>query len=162
MADKQPDVSEKEETPISPSELDELSHVELRMLYEESTETLRFAKTLQWRTVGSTLITFAGLIVIAGLVDANKSLTDTFMAISILLCLGSLFTLVVFQFWQHNETMKIDVISSQFSGHFSKVRAKKSRLEANIHRYLLLFFMIVTVILGVTVAHLALSRIAII
>jgi hypothetical protein len=160
MADKDDD--EGRDDSITPSELDELSHAELRMLYRESTETMRFVKNLQWRTVGSTLMAYAGIVVISSMADANRALTDSLMAISILLCVGVLFTLVIYQFWQHNEGSKIDMMNKQFSSLYSKVRARKSRLEGNIHRYLLLFFMIVTIILGVTVTHLALSRIAII
>ncbi|MBT3559152.1 MAG: hypothetical protein HN644_05530 [Rhodospirillales bacterium] len=158
MADD--DSGDRDGGEVTPSELDELSHAELQMLYRESTETLRFVKNMQWRVVGSTLLTLGGMVVIASMVDADKSLTNTFMGISILLCVGVVFTLIIYQFWQHNEIMKIDAMNSHFSSLFAKVRAKKSRMEGNIHRYLLLFFMIVTVILGVTVAHLALSRIA--
>ncbi len=152
----------QQEDTVVPSDLDELSHAELQMLYRESTETLRFVKTLQWRTVGATLLIFGGVIAVANMIDANRSLTNSFMAISILLCMGALFTLVVFQIWQHNEARKIEMMSKHFSSVFSAVRAKKSRVEGNIHRYLLLGFMALTIILGITVTHLALSRIAVI
>jgi len=154
------DDNESEEEVFTPSELDELSHAELRMLYAESTETLRFVKSLQWKTVGSTLLAFMGMIVIARIIDANKPLTDKFMAISLLLTLASIFTLILYQFWQANEHAKINSMNARFSTLYRTVRAHKSSLEANIHRYTLLAFMMLTIILGATVTHLALTRIA--
>ncbi len=61
------------------SSLDEMTHAEARMLYAESTETLRFIKGHQWKNVGATLMTYLGLVFIAGFVDgahalANKSI----------------------------------------------------------------------------------------
>ncbi len=153
------EVDSKDED-VTPTELDELSHAELRMLYRESTATLRFVKSLQWKTVGSTLLTFMGLIAIARLIDANKGLTDKFMAISILLTLASIFTLVLYQFWQSNEHAKINSMNTKFSSLYRSVRAHKSSLEANIHRYTLLTFMMLSIVLGVIVTHLALNRIA--
>ncbi len=157
--DDDDEVDPKDEE-VTPSDLDELSHAELRMLYRESTATLRFVKSLQWKTVGSTLLTFMGLIAIARLIDANKGLTDKFMAISILLTLASIFTLVLYQFWQSNEHAKINSMNTRFSTLYRSVRAQKSSLEANIHRYTILTFMMLSIILGVIVTHLALNRIA--
>ena len=61
---------------IVPSALDDNTHAEVRALYVESTETLRFVKTHQWKTVGATLLTFLGLIFIAGFVNADKALAQ--------------------------------------------------------------------------------------
>ncbi len=145
---------------VTPSELDELTHAELRMLYLESTETLRFVKSLQWKTVGSTLITFAGLIFIAGFVNANKALTDKFMAITILMTAGVIFTMTLYQFWQANEITKIDSMNKRFSNVYRSVRAHKSTREGNIHRYTILAFMVTVIVLGAVVVHWSLSRIA--
>lgn len=144
----------------NPSDLDDRSHAEVRMLYEESTETLRFIKNLQWKTVGSTLLTYFGLILIARLVEANASLTNKFMAIALLLATSVIFTLVIYQFWMHNEMQKIDRMGAQLSSLFKHIRAIKSAREGNLHRYTLLVFMAVVVSLGALVVHLALDRIA--
>lgn len=154
------DDDEEDEISVTPSELDELTHAELRMLYRESTETMRFVKTHQWKTVGATLLTFAGLIFTAGFVDANKALTDKFMAITILLTSAVIFTLVIYQFWQANELAKVDSMNNRFSSLYRSVRAQKSKREGNVHRYTLLMFMITVIILGAVVVHLALNRIA--
>ena len=43
---------------------------------------------------------------------------------------------------------------------FREIRAIKSQREGNLHRYTLLTFMIVTIVLGAVVVHMALSRVA--
>lgn len=146
---------------IVPSALDDNTHAEVRALYAESTETLRFVKTHQWKTVGATLLTFLGLIFIAGFVDADKALTQKFMAITILMTTSVIFTLIIYQFWMHNETRKIDAMGKHMSSLFREIRGIKSRREGNLHRYTLLVFMIVSVVFGAVVVHLALSKIAI-
>lgn len=142
------------------AELNELTHAELRMLYQESTETLRFAKSLQWKTAGATLTIFAGLIFMAKFIDANKVLIDKFMLIIILLSIAAIFTLILYQFWQANEHAKINFMNKKFSHVYRAVRARKSKREGNIHRYTLLIFMMTSIILGAVVAHWALERVA--
>ena len=145
---------------IQVSGLDDKTHAELRMLYAESTETLRFVKNHQWRTVGATLLTYLGLIFIAGWIKAGPAMTDKLMAITILLATAVIFTLALYQFWMHNEMTKIDALNPHMSSLFRDVRAVKSRREGNLHRYLLLLFMTVVVALGAVVVHLSLERIA--
>jgi len=147
---------------IVPSALDDKTHSEMRSLYRESTETLRFVKNHQWRTVGATLVTFVGLVFIASMVDANLALTQKFMGITIVLTTAVIFTLIIYQFWMHNEQRKIDAMAEHMSSLFRDIRAIKSPREGNVHRYTLLTFMILTVALGAVVVHLALNRIAII
>lgn len=143
-----------------PSALDDKTHNEIELLYRESTETLRFVKNLQWKTVGATLIVYFGLVVIAALIDADRALTSKFMGITILLAVSVIFTLAIYQFWMHNEMVKIDYLGRYLSGLFRRIRALKSKREGDLHRYTLLVFMIVTVTLGAIVVHLALDRIA--
>ncbi len=145
---------------LTPSPLDPQTHAEMQLLYRESTETLRFVKAHQWKTVGATLLTYLGIVFIAGFVDAGPSLTQKFMGISIILCCAVIFTLIIYQFWMHNEITKIDRMETYLSSYFAQIRAMKSRREGNLHRYLLLSFMSVVVILGAVVVFLALSKIA--
>lgn len=145
---------------IVPSALNDSTHAEIRCLYVESTETLRFVKNHQWRTVGATLLTFLALVFIANIVQANVALTQKFMAITIVLTTAVIFTLIIYQFWMHNEQRKIDAMGEHMSSLFRDIRAIKSPREGNLHRYTLLMFMILTVLLGAVVVHLALQRIA--
>jgi len=156
-----PDPDDMEPADIVPSALDDKTHTEMQSLYRESTETLRFVKNHQWRTVGATLITFVGLVFIASTVGANLALTQKLMGITIVLTTAVIFTLIIYQFWMHNEQRKIEAINEHMSSLFREVRAIKSPREGNLHRYTLLIFMILTVTLGAVVVHLALNRIAI-
>lgn len=159
--DRDEDKSSSSRNELEPSTLDQLSHAEACALYAESTETLRFIKGHQWKTVGATLLVDLGLVFIAGFVDADISLTNKFMGITILLAASAMFTLIIYQFWMHNEARKIDLIANQLSNFFRRIRAVKSPREGNLHRYTLLSFMIITLFFGAVVVHLALAKIAI-
>ncbi len=145
---------------IVPSALDDKTHAEAGMLYAESTETLRFVKNHQWRTVGATLLTFLGLIFVAGFIKANLALTQKFMGITIVMTASVVFTLIIYQFWMHNEQRKINALAEHMSSMFRDVRGIKSTREGNLHRYTLLAFMILTIMLGAVVVHLALQKIS--
>ena len=136
-----------------------MTHAEARILYAESTETLRFIKGHQWKTVGASLVTYLVLIFIAGFVNGAHALANKFMAITILLATARIFTLIIYQFWMHNEARKIDLIASQLSNFFRRVQAIKSAREDNLHRYTLLIFMVISIFLGAIVIHLALNTI---
>jgi len=69
-----------------------------------------------------------------------------------------IFTLVVYQMWQHTEMMKIENIAAYYSDLFRDVRKLKSRNEANIQRYLLLAFMVFTVTIGAPTAYFGLQQ----
>lgn len=150
----------EEETSVEnqPSLLDELTHTELGLLYRESTETVRFAKTQQWWTVGATLLVFGALVVVAKFVSADEGFVDLLTIVIILLAMAVIFTLVVYQFWQHTEMAKIEMMARHFSDLFRDVRRRKSRNEANIQRYLLLAFMVMVIVLGAATTHLALQQ----
>lgn len=141
-----------------PSSLDENTHREMCLLYGESAKTIRFAKHLQWWTVGSTLLTFGGIVIIAKLVSPDKNYVSQMIAVIILLTVSVIFTLVIHQFWQYTELMKIEEIDKNLSSLFSRVRKIKSSGEANVYRYILLLFMIMAVILGATVAYLSIQQ----
>ena len=154
------DPSDDDGDVLSPSALDPQTHAEIQLLYRESTETRRFVKGHQWKTVGATLLTYLGIVFIAGFINAGPALTQKFMGISIILCCAVIFTLIIYQFWMHNEITKIDRMETFFSSYFKQIRAIKSRSEGNWHRYLLLSFMCFVAILGATVVFLALGKIA--
>lgn len=130
------------------------------MLYAESTETLRFIKNHQWKTVGATLLTYFGLTVIAVWTKAGPAMSNRLMAITILLATAVIFTLVIYQFWMHNEMTKLDAMNPHLSSLFREVRALKSKREGNAHGYTLLPFIAIVVTLGAVVVHLALNRIS--
>ena len=153
--------SQRSEFENNPSNLDDLTHAEIQMLYAESTKTLRFVKTLQWKTVGAKLLIDLALIMIAVSVNADQKLINVFMAITLLITAATILVLVFYQFWMHNEMRKINRMESQLSSLFKSIRAMKSSKEGNIHRYTLLSFMAISIILGAIVVNVALNRISV-
>lgn len=136
-----------------PSPLDDKTHRELEILYKESVDTIRFAKYIQWWTVGSTLLVFLAFIAIAYFVKADHEYAKLLTALTIFIAMSGVFALIMYQFWQFNEHQKIEEITKHFSSLFKKVRRVKSRREADLHRYTLLAFMIATIVIGGVVAY---------
>lgn len=157
---KPTEVEDAQDVTVTPSTLDLHTHAEVQMLYRESTETLRFIKNHQWKTVGATLMVFCALIFVAGFIDAGNALSRKFMGITIIVACTAIFMLVLYQFWTHNEQVKINSMQPYMSSLFADIRGLKSKREGNIHRYLLLMFMITAVVLGALVVNLSLDQIA--
>jgi len=141
-----------------PSDLDELTHKELRLMHEEASAAILFAKSIQWRSVGSSLLVFGACIAIAVSTPADKQFANLLAALTILLACGVIFVLLMYQFWQFNEISRIKKIEQQFSTLYKKIRDTKSKREGNAHRYTLLTFMIAVVILGAVVANIAIKQ----
>lgn len=132
----------------TPSELDELTHAEMCMLYRESADSIRFAKAHQWKSLGATLLVFAGMILLARLAPENVTLTNLVIAISFVSSSAVIYMLVLYQVWQNTEREKLRDIASHFSSFSQFTRAIKSSREANVHRYTLLIFMIGAILLA--------------
>ncbi len=142
---------EKEAFVNEPSSLDESTHRELELLHREASTSILFAKSIQWRTVGATLIVFGSLIALAALTEAGSKLVDIMKIVSILLACGAIFVLLMYQFWQVNEINRINAIDRHFSTLYMRISRLKSRREGNFHRYTILMFMILAVVIGVVV-----------
>ena len=139
---------EDEPFDLKESDLDDLTHAEMLMLYTESANSIRFAKDRQWKSVGATLLTFIGLMFIAHYAENNVVLVKTVAFLSFLVSAAAIYILVLFQVWQNTEREKLREIAKVLSNLFVKVRTIKSSREANYHRYTLLFFMIISLLIG--------------
>jgi hypothetical protein len=135
-----------------PSNLDEMTHTELRMMHEEATNAILFSKSVQWRVVGVSLLIFGGIVIVtsASIVTRSSSSLLTLLAIS--LSCGAIFLLMMYQFWQYNEIKRIIAIEKLFSSQYNKIRNLNSRREGNIDRYTLLIFMTMVIIAGASFA----------
>lgn len=131
-----------------PSELDDLTHAEMRMLYAESADAIRFAKAQQWKSLGSLLVVFIGLMAMARFAGDNALLKNLAIAISFLCSGGVIYSLALYQTWQNTERHKLREIAAQLSSYAQAIRAIKSSREANVHRYTLLAFMVIAVLMG--------------
>ncbi len=133
---------------ITPSELDESTHREVGLIYEDATRTILYAKSIQWKAVASSLVMFFVVIALVRYVSNQEDYVK-------ILKLGVLFTgmaaislLIIFQFWQHTELQKIVAVEKLYSSAFRAIRKKKSKLEANVHRFIILSIMIGAILLG--------------
>ncbi len=131
-----------------PSELDDLTHAEMCMLYKESADSIRFAKAHQWKSLGATLLVFGGMIALVRMAPNNATLINLVLAVSFLCSAAVIYMLVLYQVWQNTEREKLRDITSHLSSFSQFTRAIKSSREANVHRYTLLAFMIGAILLG--------------
>jgi len=129
-----------------PSQLDEMSHNELGLVYNDATRTIIFAKGIQWRAVASTMIIFFVLGAAPHIVPITEDFTSLLKIGVIIFAMAAVFMLIVFQLWQHTEGQKIAAIELQYSNTFRMVRRKKWKLEADIHRYAILILMTASIL----------------
>lgn len=166
--DAKPEKNEKPEKPAKhekpfenvPSSLDENTHREMALLYTESVDTIRFAKHMQWWTVGSTLVVFFSFIAIAKFVSADMTYAKILTTLVIFIGMSGISALAMYQFWQFNEHQKLAEISRHYSSLFKRVRRIKSRREGDFHRYTLLLFMIAIIIIGGVVTYFGVLQVA--
>jgi hypothetical protein len=130
------------------SELDERTHAEMLMLYHESATATRFAKHQQWATVGGTLLLFVLLGIVGHRADKEGFLFNMAVICSIVLSIGTIYSLFIFQSWQGSEREKMSLISSRFSNLSRAVRGVSPPRETSAHRYIMLSFMILLTILA--------------
>lgn len=154
MADKNTEEMEQD----IPEPIDSEVRAELSLIYDKANDALLFVKSQQWWTVGSTLAVFMGLLVIAKLVGAKSGYVHALTALIILMTCACIFMLVIYQFWQHNELQRIHAVASHFSATFQKVHKMKSPREGNYHRYTLLVFMIIVVVMGAVITYQGLDQ----
>lgn len=133
---------------VEPSELDEATHAESLTLYRDSQENIRFAKGLQWKTLGGTLAIFA-LLGFAGFnSDHREGYLKILIVLSWAISAGAIYVVCILQSWQNTEREKLRRIVAELSNLFRAVYRIKSKTEANIHRYLLLAFMAIAMLIG--------------
>ncbi len=141
----------------SPSSLDEMTHEELRMMHNQSSRAILFAKNIQWRTVGSSLLVFGALIALAFYGASDRNLVRLLGMLTIVLAIGAIFVLSMYQFWQFNEIRRLVEIEKNFSSLYIKIRDVKSKREGNVHRYTILMFMCIVVLLGAIVSNIVIT-----
>lgn len=153
-----PAMAETEVEQLVPSELDEATHAEYRLLYDAAARNVLFAKRQQWRVVQYfTLIALA--LVAIGIATPFASDVARFVAgFLTVVGLGSLGVIVMLQSWQGNEHAKMSYLANDFSNFARSALRRKPRLSGDIHRYLMLLMMLLyIVVLDVVVVRLLLD-----
>ena len=137
-----------EDAPDEPSSLAESTHAELLMMYNECALSIRFAKSKQWQSMGGILLLFLVLGIYAAFNHDSPFTLKATLAISLPASIGGIYSLVIYQFWQGNERERLVYISNRLSSTFRTVRAITNPREADFHRYVLLFFMMFSILAG--------------
>jgi hypothetical protein len=133
---------------VKPSELDELTHAEMQVLYGTSEENIRFAKGIQWCTVVWTFAVFVLLVLACYFLNRDELFVKTAIVVSFAFSAGAIYALSIFQSWQGTEREKIRVIIGRFSNVATEIHRIKSQMEANIHRYILFTFMVISMLIA--------------
>ena len=143
---------------ITPSELDEITHAELRMLYRDCGMSVRFARERQWKLVGGALLLFAATVAVPELIDISAFAAKGLVLTSFLLGAGAIYLLIVYQVWQNAELRRMQEIGARFSSVFTQLGGADAAREGRLHGYIVLFFMIALIALGNALAVLLMSR----
>lgn len=133
---------------IEPSMLDDQTHAETLSLYRDAGDNIRFAKGLQWKTLGGTLAMFALLVVACYAGNPEEMFAKTCIVLSVIIAAGSIYSISILQSWQNTEREKIELTLRWFSNVFVRVYGTKSRVEANFHRYILIAFMAISIVIA--------------
>ena len=148
VAEQIEDFEEAEVFEVRPSELDEMTHAELCLLYRESADSIRFAKAQQWKTLGATLLFFGALMIIADYNRKVEVFIQGLAIVSFVLSAGAVYSLAIFQAQQNSEREKIRAACQHFSNLCRDIRALKPSKESSVFRCILLAFMIITILIG--------------
>lgn len=142
-------VADEADTPADePSSLEESTHAEMLMMYSESSNSIRFAKSQQWQSLAGILVIFGALCIYAGFAPASVWALRSTLLLSLLTSIGGIYSLVIYQFWQGTEREKLIYITERLSSSFRDIRAITNPREADFQRYVLLFFMIFCILAG--------------
>jgi len=146
--EKEPKEGVGEALAVVPSDLDERTHAEMLMMYSECATSVRFAKSQQWTTTAGALSIFVILGILGQLGPHYGFMIQAIIIISMIVSGGTIYSLAIYQFWQQAERGKLNMISDRFSNVLRDVRGYLPPREANVHRYILLFFMIVVILVA--------------
>lgn len=143
---------------VTASELDESTHAELRLLYQDAGMSVRFARERQWKLVGGALLLFAATVAVPELVDISDFAAKGLVLASFLISAGAIYLLIVYQVWQNTELRRMLEISARFSNIFAQLGGRDAAREGRLHSYIVLFFMIALIALGNALAVLLMAR----
>ncbi len=153
------DENQGESSPaVTPSELDESTHAELRVLYQDSGMSVRFARERQWKLVGGTLLSFAAIVAVPELVDISTFAAKGLVLASFLIGAGAIYLLIVYQVWQNIELRRMQEISARFSNIFAEQGGREAAREGRLHGYIVLFCMIALIAIANALAVLLMAR----
>ena len=133
-------------TPIEPSELDELTHAEYRLLYEEAAANVLFGKRQQWRLLEYFTLLGLGLVALGALMPFARDVAVFTAGFLTLVAFVTVSVLIMLQSWQNHEHEKMQHIADSLSNYARLVLRLKPRRSGNVHRYAILTAMMLYVV----------------
>jgi len=134
--------------PNRPSELDEMTHAEMRSIYEDATRNLLFAKQRQWRVVEYFTLTALALTAMGGTIPFAPGLAHVVAYILLVAGLLTIITLLFLQSWQYREQGKLrDIGREGFSSLSARLLGVDGSVGRELHRYIILGVMVLFVLI---------------
>lgn len=140
------------------STLDQATHNEMLVLYEETANSIRFRKRMQWITLGGTLSLIFALLFIGIAFQTWGFIIRVIIVGAIMLTTLAFYAMILFQVGQNTERSKLRLIATRMSSLFRDVRNLTSPQEAAFFRYTLLVFMSITLIASCALVVVLLNR----
>ncbi|WP_374465816.1 hypothetical protein [Ferrovibrio sp.] len=138
------DAAEQEK--LSPSELDETTHAEFRMLYEIAAQNVLFAKRQQWRMVEYFTLLGLALVAIGTAMPFAPDVARFVSGFLIFVGAVSVTVIVMLQSWQGNEHAKMAYLVGDFSNLARSALRRKPKLSSDLHRYFILLVMLLYIV----------------
>jgi hypothetical protein len=143
---------------LVPSELDDITHTEFRLLYDAAARNILFAKRQQWRVVEYFTLIALALVAIGIAVPFAPDVSRFVAGFLSFVGAASLGVVAMLQSWQGNEHAKMTYLANDFSNFARTALRRKPKLSGDIHRYLMLLLMLLyIVVLDVVVVRLLLD-----
>ena len=136
----------KSPVPVEPSELDDLTHAEYRVLYEEASANLLFGKRQQWRLLEYFTLLGLALVALGAMMPFARDVANFTAAFLTFVAAVTLCVLIMLQRWQAHEQEKMQHIAGSLSNYARITRSLKPRMSGNFDRYVILTAMILYVV----------------
>lgn len=138
------DAAEKEQ--LQASELDELTHAEYRLLYDESARNVLFAKRQQWRVLEYFTLLSLALVAIGIVMPFAKDVAGFVSGFLTFVGVAIIAVLLMLQVWQAREHAKMAYLAGDLSNFARTARRLKPKGSSDVHRYVILGVMVFYVI----------------
>lgn len=136
-----------EAEPDKASDLDELTHAEFRLIYDDATRNLLFAKRQQWR-----MVEYASILAIAliGLASGLPFPRDVARFCAFFLLGAGFFAIVILLFlqaWQYREQGKLRrIVLGGFSTQTARLLGIRDTVGRDMQRYVILGTMVLYIL----------------
>lgn len=142
-----PDVDDEDHIePNQPSDLDEATHAEYLMLFEEGGRNILFAKRQQWRVLEYFTLLSLSIVAICALTPVAANIAR-FLAYFLLFAGGAMIlTLGMLQVWQFGEGRKREALTQALSSNTRIILRRRGSLSRDIHRFAILLILLLLVV----------------